>query len=96
MTDSNQQKNTFDDRTVSKLLLDFYMYDVIHKSLSESIESEIKRYGNLERGRKVFEKFKNNKFHTFGKMNLAKEKIQSIKEEHDRLLKELLINIQEA
>ena len=96
MTDSNQQKNTFDDRTVSKLLLDFYMYDVIHKSLSESIESEIKRYGNLERGRKVFEKFKNNKFHTLGKMNLAKEKIQSIKEEHDRLLKELLINIQEA
>lgn len=83
-------QNTIDDKTLSKLLFDYWMYDVADKALNDSLEREMTSYGSPEHYNKMFHKFKNVKFHDLGKLNLSIQKLREVKEEHDKLLKRLL------
>lgn len=69
--------------------LPFWMYDTIIEALNEKANSWIKRYKD---GVEEFEAFKNNPFHHLGRIHLSIKAIEEMREKHDQLIKDLLIN----
>jgi hypothetical protein len=71
-----------DEEQVTDYLLDYWMYDTIKESLKEKINKTAAAYTP-----EAYDMFKGNKFDKLGQACLSLEKIQTIHEKHDELIK---------
>lgn len=65
-------------------MLEFWMYDIIHKALTKQLLYSLEKYNNPK---EYMKDFGENKWSRSGSINLTIKRIEEIKSEHDRLAK---------
>ena len=69
----------------TKIKLDYWMYDIV----KEALESHCLKKCFLTTGKKIYHE-NTNRFNPLGQIRLIEQRIQDMKEEHDKLIKDSL------